>query len=105
MAKRRVSDVVDERQSFDQINIQSELGCDRPRDLRDFKGVRQAISKVVGVSASENLGLGFEAAESSRVNYAVTVSLKIIAIRMRRLRVAAATGVLHRVGSKNRMIG
>ena len=105
MAKRRVSDVVDERQSFDQINIQSELGCNRPRDLRDFKGVRQAISKVVGVSSSENLGFGFEAAESSRVNYPVTVALKIIAIRMRRLGVAAATGVLHRVGSKNRMIG
>src|SRR5438477_367376 len=83
----------------------NQLGCDRPRDLRDFKGVRQAISKVVGVSASENLGLGFEAAESSRMNYAVTVSLKIIAIRMRRLGVAAAMGVLHRVGSKNWMIG
>ena len=105
MAKRRVSDVVDERQSFDQINIQSELGCDRPRDLRDFKGVRQAISKVVGVSASENLGFGFKTAESSRVNHAVTIALKIIAIRMRWLGVAAATGVLHRVGSKNRMIG
>ena len=105
MAKRWVSDVVDERQSFDQINIQSELGRDRSRDLRDFKSVRQAISKVVGVSASENLGFGFEAAESSRVNYAVTVALKIIAIMMRRLGVAAAMGVLHRVGSKNRMIG
>lgn len=105
MAKRWVSDVMDERQSFDQINIQSELGCDRPRDLRDFKGVRQAISKVVGVSASENLGFGFEATESSRVNHAVTVPLKIIAIRMRRFGVAAATGVLHRVRSKNRMIG
>src|SRR5438270_1665879 len=104
MAKRWVSDVVDERQSFDQINIQSELGRERSRDVRDFKSVRQAISRVVGVSASENLGFGFEA-ESSRVNYAVTVALKIIAIRMRRLGVAAATGVLHRVGSKNRMIG
>src|SRR5258708_35020289 len=103
MAKRRVSDVVNERQSFDQINIQSELGCDRPRNLPNCKGVRRAISKVVGVAASESLGLGFEAAESSRVNYAVPVTLKIIAIRMRRLGLAAATGVLHRVGSKNRM--
>ena len=51
MAKRWVSDVVDERQSFDQINIQSELGCDRPRDLRDFKGVRQAISNAYWIDS------------------------------------------------------
>jgi len=39
------------------------------------------------------------------VDYAVSVTLKIIAVRMRRFRMAPSTRVRHRIGSEHRAIG
>src|ERR1700759_5176980 len=57
---------------------------------------------MIGIASGENLGLGFEPAKSARVNYAITVTLKIVAIGMLRLGKTPAARVLHmdRVGSQ-----
>jgi hypothetical protein len=80
-------DVVHQRQRFHQFFIQSQDAGDGARDLRDLKGMSQAIAEVVRVAAGEDLGLVFEPAEGPRVDDAVAIALEVVAIRMRRLRV------------------
>jgi hypothetical protein len=64
--------------------------------------MREAISKVVGISTGEYLGLGLKPSESARVNNAITVALEIVTVGMRGLRVATSARVLHLngIGSK-----
>jgi hypothetical protein len=71
------------------------LGGDGTRDLRDFDGVGQAIAKVVGVAAGENLGLRFQTAEGAGVNDSVAVALKIVAVGMGRFGMAASAGIFY----------
>ena len=84
-----------QRQRFHQVNIEIERSRDGAGDLRDLDGVRQAGAKVVGVAAGEDLGLVLQPAESPGMDDAVTVALKRIAVRVRRLRIAPSAGVLH----------
>src|SRR6185503_6545891 len=97
MPKRRVPDVVHESKSFHQINVQAKLGGNGTRNLRDFQSVRKPVAKMVGVAPGKNLRLRFQAAKRPRMNDAVAVTLKVVAIRMRGLRIAAAARVLHSV--------
>src|SRR5436190_12333324 len=50
---------------------------------------------MIGVAAGENLSLGFQSPKSTRVDYAIAVTLKIIAIRMAGFRKTASAGLLH----------
>jgi hypothetical protein len=56
MAERRVPDIVNQSERLDQVHIQSELSSDRARDLRYFERMGEAITKMIGVTASEDLG-------------------------------------------------
>src|SRR5437867_3062422 len=47
--------------------------------------MRQAITKMIGITRGENLRLGFQAAKSSRMNNAVAISGVIAAVSMCRL--------------------
>src|SRR3954468_14359826 len=47
MPKRRVADVVNERQRLRQVGVQIESAGNRARDLRHFQRVREAITKVI----------------------------------------------------------
>src|SRR5258708_21510791 len=87
--------VMNQRQRFHQINIQSKLCGNGTRNLRNFQRMRQAIAEMVGIAAGENLGLGFQPAERARMNYPVAVALKVVAVRMLRLRMTPPTRVLH----------
>jgi hypothetical protein len=95
MPKGRVADVVDQRKGFDQIYVQVELPCDRARDLCHFQCMGQAIAEMVGEAPGKNLGFGFQAAKSPRMNHTVAVPLKVVSIGMLSLRNAASAGVLH----------
>src|ERR1017187_3380664 len=94
MSKGRMADVVNQSQRLDQINIQVERGGNGARDLRHLHGVGQTSTEVVGVAAGEDLRLVFQPAEGAGMDHAIAVPLKGIAIRMRRLGVAAAPGIL-----------
>ena len=90
VAERRVADVVDQSQSFGKFTIEAE-GCGNgARNLRDFKGVGEAIAEMVGVARGENLGLGFQAAKGPRMDDAVPIASVLRAIGMARFAKAAA---------------
>jgi hypothetical protein len=95
--------VVYERERFDEIRIQVEYFGNGARDLRDLNGVCQSIAKMIGVAASEDLRFVFQPPKSPRVNNAIAITLEIIAIRMRRFRVASSARLfhVHRIGSEH----
>src|SRR5580698_7185623 len=101
MAEGRMPDIVDQRQRLGKIDVQVELRSNGARDLRDLDGVGQAGAKVVGVAAGEDLRLVFETAESAGVDDAIAVTLERIAIRMRRLGIAASAGILDADGVRS----
>jgi hypothetical protein len=103
VAEGGMAEIVHQRESFGEIDIEMERGCDRTRDLRDLDGVGEAVAEMVGVAAGKNLSLGFETAKGAGVDDAVAVTLKIVAVRMGRLRDAASAGLLymHRVACQH----
>ncbi len=91
-------DVMHQGQRLHQIDIQIERCSNGARDLRDFHGVRQASAEVVGVAAGEDLRLVLQPAKGAGMDDAVAVTLERIAIRMRRLGIAAPTRILRADG-------
>jgi len=95
MPERRMPDVVDESQRFNQVDVQPELSSNGPRDLGHFQRMSEAIAKMIGMPKCEDLRFIFEPAEGTRMDDAVPVALEIIAIGMRRLGEAAPAGLFH----------
>jgi len=91
----RVADVMYQGERLDQIDVQTQLSGDGSRDLRDLDGMGQAIAKVVGVTAGEDLSFSLEAAKRPGVDDAIAVTLKIVAVGMLRLGITASAGLLH----------
>ena len=56
--------------------------------------MRQTIAEVIGKTAGENLRLIFQTAKGARVDDTIAVTLEVIAIGMRRFRIAASAGLL-----------
>jgi len=56
VAEWRMTNVVYQCQSLDQIHIQAKLSRDRAGDLRNFESMGQPVAKVVRVTVGENLG-------------------------------------------------
>ena len=95
VAEGRMADIVRQRQRFREIGIQMQSVGNGARHLRDFQRVREAIAEVIGVARGEDLRLGFQAAESARMDHAVAVARVVVAIGMLRLREAAAARAAH----------
>jgi len=76
MPERRMTDIVDQRQSFRQINVQAKRGRNLARNLCDFDGVGEPTAEVVGRAAGEDLRLARESAERARLHYPVAVTLE-----------------------------
>jgi hypothetical protein len=80
-----MANIVNKRQSFGQVGVESEGGCHRACDLSYFEGVREAIAKVIGIARSKDLRLCLQAAKSAGMDDAVTVARICVAIRVLRL--------------------
>src|SRR5450631_2466223 len=93
-----MADIMHQGQSFDQINIQSQLCGDGARDLCDFNRMSEPVAKMIGVAAGEDLSLGLKAAKGAGVNDPVAVALKVVAVRMLGLTMTASAGVFHEHG-------
>ena len=93
--KRGMPDVVAEGERLGEVLIQLQSGGYGAGDLRNLDGVRQAVAEMVGDAGRKNLHLVFEAAEGPRVNDAVAIALELVAIRVRKLGVAASAALLH----------
>jgi len=76
MAKRRVAEVVSERQSLGEVFIKTERAADRSRDLRHFEAVGQPRAVVIALVIDKDLRLMGQPAERGRVDDAVPVPLK-----------------------------
>jgi hypothetical protein len=65
--------------------------------------VSQTIAKVIRISPGEDLGLIVQTAKRSGMNDSVAITLKVIAIGVRRLGKTPATGVFytHRIGCEH----
>ena len=77
-----VPTVMAERDCFRKRNVQSECARNRDGNLRHFERVREACALVV-IGEHEYLGLAGEAAERTRVEDSVTVTLEAGAVRVR----------------------
>lgn len=90
-----MTDIVRQRQGFRQILAQAQDRGDGAGDLRDLDGVREPVAEVVGQTGSEDLRFILEPSERPGVNYAVAIAAKLVAIGMRKFRIAAAAGAFH----------
>ena len=95
MAERRMAQVVNQRQGFHQVGIQPQSQRHGAADLCDFERMRQAVAKMVGVAAGENLRLVFEAPKGTCMDDAVPVPFKVIPVGVGRLPIPAAAALLH----------
>ena len=101
MAKRRVTQIVHQRQRFDQVFIEPQGAGQRAGDRGDFERMREPAAVVIAqLVAGEDLRLLAEPAKRGAMDDAVAIALKRPAIRMRRLRVLppARKGAVHRIG-------
>src|SRR5215813_13950907 len=81
MSKRRVSDVVNQRQRLDQLAVQPERAGNGPRDLPHLQRMGQPVPKMIRKARREHLGLRFQAAKRPGVNDAVAVPRVLASIR------------------------
>ena len=93
--ERRVADVVNQGEGLHQVHVKAKLAGNGAGNLRHFQRMGQPVAKMIGETAGKNLGLGFQPAESARVDDAVAVPLEIIAIGVLGLGNAASAGLLH----------
>src|SRR5262245_44554200 len=87
MPRRRMAEIVSERDCFRQILVQSQGARDGAADRSYLDRMGQACPQMVGGAVEKDLRLVFQAAESARMNNARTVALKFGAIGVTRLRV------------------
>src|SRR5579875_1609624 len=87
MAEGWMPYVMDQRESFCEVLIQFQRGCDLPRHLGDLHGVGQAAAEVVGGTAVKNLGLAGEPAKGPGPNDAVPIAVKRTAAVAERRRI------------------
>ena len=96
MPEGRMTDIVGQRQRFRQILAQTQDRRDGAGNLRNLQGVGETIAEMVGQAGSEDLGFILQTPECSRVNYAIAIASKFIAVGMCELRISPAAGTLHR---------
>ena len=76
MSERRVADIVDEGQGFDEVFVEVEGAGNGSCDLGDFQGVGETAAEVVREAAGEDLRFAGEATEGTSVQDTVAVALK-----------------------------
>ncbi|MDT4863467.1 hypothetical protein FQZ97_981760 [compost metagenome] len=98
MAKRRVPQIVSERDRLDQILVQTQRTRDAAPKLRHLQRVGQTRSKQIAFVVEKNLGLVDQPAKRGAVDDAVTVALKGRACGCLGLGKPPATAVLRMAG-------
>ncbi len=79
MPERRMTEIVRQRNRFDQILVQAQVPRNRSCDLRHFDAVRQASAKQIAFMIDEHLRFVFKTSECGRMNNTVTITLKFSA--------------------------
>ena len=76
VTKRRVAEIVTERDRLGQLLVQTEDLRDRPRDLRDLQRVREPRAVVVALRRQKDLRLVRQASKRLGVDDAVAIALE-----------------------------
>ena len=92
MAKRRVTNVVGQRQGFHKLGVQAECSRNRAGNLRHLEGMRQPVSEVIGETGGEDLRFGFQPAKRAGVHNAVAIARIFAAVEVWQFREATAAG-------------
>src|SRR5271163_1357556 len=105
VSKRRMPDVVDQREGLGQVLIQAKRTRNRAGDRRDLESVRQAATEMVGIAVGKNLRLASHASEGTGMGHASAIALEGTAIGMDTLRVRPGgerivVDTTHRAGGK-----
>src|SRR5437773_2690535 len=74
VTKRRVSEIVAERDGFGQLLVQPQHLGDRPRDLRDLERMRQPRAVVIAGRREEDLRLVLQPAKRLAVDDAIAIT-------------------------------
>jgi hypothetical protein len=96
VSERRMADVMNERESFGEIFVESQNASYSAGHLGNFDRVSEAIAKVVGKTRGEDLRLVFETTEGAGVDDAVAIALKRVAVFVFRFGIATAAGLVAR---------
>ena len=89
MSEGRMSHVVNQRQGFGQVFVQTQHAGDGARYLRDLDGVGEAVAEMIRESGRENLGFVFQPPERAGMHDAIAIPLKRVPVGMLRLRITA----------------
>jgi len=90
MSKRRMTNIMEQRERFDQIFVQLNGSADRSGQRRDFVRVGETRSVIVTHIPRKDLHLATQASKGSAMQYPIPIPLKGTAIRMRFFRVFSA---------------
>ncbi len=76
MPKRRMPDIMHQRQRLGQVHIEIQRRRNVPRHLRDLHRMRQPAAKVIRRAAGKHLRLARQPAKRARLHHAIAVTLK-----------------------------
>ena len=98
VTKRRMPEVVRERNGLGEIGVEAERAGNVPGTGGHFNRVREPRAEMIAGAAEKNLRLVFEPAEGARMNHAVTVALVLRAPDRRNFLVLATARVAAELG-------
>ena len=104
VTERGVSQVMGQRQGFDQVFVQPQPPGDAAGDLGHLQGMGQAGSVIISLMVDENLGLVLQPAEGGTVDDPVPVPLESRAGILEQFLVTAAPafGAAGGIGGRDR---
>src|SRR5215469_12945960 len=80
MPEGRVADVVNQGQRLYKLRAEAQSGGHGAGNLSDFKGVGEAVAKVIGKAGGKDLGFGLKAAKGAGMHDAVAVASVFTAV-------------------------
>src|SRR6266700_5299175 len=102
VAKRRMAQIVGERNCFRQVLVQSQCTRDCAADGGHLDGMSQAGPQMVTGSIQKDLRFVLEPAKGPRMNDACAIALKFHAVRMAGLRIFSAARIARSLGKRRK---
>ncbi len=94
MRKRRMADIVAQRESLGEFFIEPQRHGHGAGDLRDFDGVGEPVTEMVRDARRKDLGFVLQPAKGPRMDDAVAIALELAAVRMRQFGISPAAASL-----------
>jgi hypothetical protein len=96
MGKRRMADVVAERESFSEFFIETQRLSNGACDLRHFDGMGKPVMGIIGNARRKNLRFILKPSKSPRMDQTIAIAFELAAVWMRQFGISPASALLHR---------